>query len=244
MKRWIVCAGTGAILLLGSGCTNLTVLRIEELKQVEAHVDTLKAELTALQEKMLLEQKGQTEMLRLIRADQQLRFAEFDRKLTALAGDVSESQARLSQIDQKTLEIKKRWEEKAREDSLSTANRTSELENLFSIALSDFNAGRYDISVGGFRDMIDKFPGSSQAEESVYWLAECSYVRDKYEDAAAGYKDYIKKYSSGSKICAALFKLGLVYEKLNQKKARDMVWAKLVNQCPNSEEAEAAKAQK
>ncbi len=242
VKSLFLFIGPAVFLLLQAGCTNITMLRVAELKAVQARVDSLKMELTALQKEIITEQKQQSEMLRLIRADQQVRFAEFERGLSALAGNVSESQARLSRIDQKTLEIKKRWEEKAREDSLVQATQNAEIENLFDIARNDFTAGRYEISLNGFQELIDKFPESPRAEESRYWVAECYYVRKKYNEAAKRYKQYIKDYPEGIKICVTLFKLGLIYEKMGQKKACNLVWTKLIGQCPGSEEAQAAKA--
>lgn len=242
MKRVIVFGCLTALLLFQSNCSNITLLRIKELKEVQAHVDSLKMEMVALQEKVLKEQEKQGEMLRLIRADQQARFAELERSQSALAGNISESQDRLSKIDRKTHEIKKRWEEKARADSLTNAAQSAEIENLFEIAHNDFTAGRYKIALSGFQDMINKYPESPQAEESHYWLAECYYVQKKYDKAISGYKHYIKTYTNGLKVCVALFKAGLIYEKMNQKKACKMVWKKLITQCPNSEEAQAAKA--
>lgn len=243
MKRIVILhCGVMALLVFQSGCSNITVLRVQELKQVQAHVDSLKMELIALQERALKEQKKQNEMLRLIRAEQQVRFAELERNMSALAGNISESQERLSKIDEKTYEIKKRWEEKARLDSLTRISETAEIENLFEIAHNDFIAGRYDISLSGFQDLINRFPDSPQAEESYYWIAECHYVRRKYNDAERQYKDYIKNYGNGKKVCVALYKLGLIYEEMKKEKSKNMVWKKLINQCPDSDEAEGAKA--
>ncbi len=224
------------------GCSNITLLRVEELKQVQAHVDSLKLEITLLQEKLLKEQHKQEEMLRLIRADQQIRFSELERNISVLAGNILESQARLSKIDKKTYEIKKKWEEKARSDSLTEAIKRDETENLFEAALNDFTAGRYEISLRGFQDLINKFPDSPRSEEAHYWLAECYYVQAIYNKAADKYKNYIKKYGDGSKVCVALYKLGLAYKNMDQKKAHKMVWTKLINRCPQSEEADAARA--
>ena len=39
------------------GCTNLTMLRTQELREVKAQVDSLQSELTSMQKKMLEEQK-------------------------------------------------------------------------------------------------------------------------------------------------------------------------------------------
>lgn len=234
--------GIAFFVLLLNGCTSITLLRIEELKQVQHHIDSLKVELTQLQEKMIHEQESQNEILRLIRADQQLRFGEFDKRLSSLEGILYESQDRLSQIDKKTLEIKNRWEEQAREDSLSKASKNVEINNLFEIAQNDFSAGRYEIALNGFKDLLIKFPESPRAEESEYWIADCYYARNNYDEAVKRYKEYIKKYSNGIKICVALYKLGLIYDKSNQTKASNMVWSKLISQCPDSEEAQSAKA--
>ena len=242
MKRIVIYGFITGFLMMQSGCAYITLLRTQELREVQTHVDSLKAEMAALHEGIIKEQKQQSEILRLIRADQQVRFAEFERRLAALAGNMSESQDRLSQIDKKTIEIKERWEQKARVDSLVKATEDTEIENLYEIALNDFTAGRHEVSRNGFHDLINRFPGSSQAQEAHYWLPECYYVQGKYKDAAEGYKVYIKTFSNGPKVCVALYKLGLIYKKIENTKACKMVWTKLINQCPDSEEAEAAKA--
>jgi tol-pal system protein YbgF len=229
-------------ILAVAGCSNITLLRIEELKQVQSHVDSLKMELSTLQDQIAKEQKQQGEMLRLIRADQQARFAQFEKEIAALNGNISESQARLSQIDEKTLEIKKRWDEKAYADSVAHTARNTEIENLFDIAIKDFTAGRYEIALTGFQELMTNYPDSKQAEDSRYWAAECYYVRKKYDEAMRLYKEYIKVFPTGTKSCVTLFKMGLIFEKQEQKKACNLVWTKLIDQCPDSEEAKAAKA--
>jgi TolA-binding protein len=241
VKYLIALFGISAFLLMYSGCANITVLRVQEIKALEAHVDSLFKELHALQQKMMEEEKKQNEMLRLLRADQQVHFTEIERNVQALAGNVSESQDRLSKIDEKTREIKKRWEERARTDSVADANMSAEMENLFKIAYNDFIAGRYDVSFNGFQDLMIKFPDSQFAEQALYWSAECYYVQKKYEEAEKVYKEYLKKYKEGEKICVTLYKLGLVYDKRRKKKSRKIVWNKLLKQCPDSDEAKAVK---
>lgn len=242
MKYLITLLGIFGLLLFYSGCANIAVLRVQEIKALETHVDSLFNEVHALQQKMIEEEKKQNELLRLLRADQQVHFTEIERNVQALAGNISESQDRLSQIDEKTREIKKRWEQQARSDSIAEVNKSAEIENLFKIAYNDFVAGRYEISFNGFKDLIDKFPESKYAEQALYWSGECFYVRKKYEKAEKAYKEYLKKYKEGEKICVTLYKLGLVYEKTKKKKSRTIVWNKLLKQCPTSEEAQAVKS--
>ncbi len=236
----------GALLVptafLTMGCTNLTMLRTQELRAVQNEVDTLRAEMTRLQTEMLREQKKQGEMLRLVRADQVTRFNEMQREIASLEQVLSESQFRLSKIDEKTQEIKKAWDEKARVDSMATASQDAEIQGLYDVAYSDFMAGRYDVAEAGFNDIIQRFSESRQAREAAYWRAETYYVRKQNEEALKAYLNYIKTYPEGEKFCSALYKAGLIYDRTGKEKSRNMVWDKLQSQCPGSEEAAAAKA--
>jgi tol-pal system protein YbgF len=242
MKRVAVAAALGAALSLQSGCSHITMLRTEELRQVQAHVDSLRTEVVRNQEQIVQVQEKQSELLRLIRADQQVRFGELGHNLSTLSRSISESQHRLSKIDEKTQEITKRWEERARVDSLTEASREAEIDNLFDIAHKDFAAGRYDIAIAGFQDLMDRYSDSPRAEDAAYWIGECYYAKKKYDDTERILMEYLKKYPEGEHTCVALFKLGLVYDKQKRKRAQEMVWRKVVSQCPDSEEAAAIKA--
>ncbi len=224
-------------------CTNITMLRTKELKAVQARVDSLNTEITITQKKLIEEQKTQSEILRLIRADQQVRFNELDRKVSNLEGNLTENQYRLSKIDEKTAEFNKKLDAKLVADSIAANSRTAEIEKLFQIAMGDFNAGRYDISFSGFSDLATQFPESPLAQESEYWMAECRYAKKEYAEAEKEYLNYFKKYPQGSKMCVSLYKLGLVYDKQGKDKSKTMVWKKLVEQCPDSQEAQVVKAQ-
>lgn len=225
-----------------TGCSNLTMLRTKELRAVKAEVDSLRRELVSLQKTMYEEQKAQTELLRLLRADQQSRLSDIERKLAEISLNVAETQSHLSTITQKTVEVNKKLEAKLAADSINNTSRKTEAEKLFQIAMSDFTAGRYDIASKGFKDIASRFPDSPLASEAEYWIAECSYAKKDYNSAEEDYIIYIKKYPQGSKICVALYKLGLTYEKQNKIKSKNMVWKKALEQCPNSPEAQVIKS--
>jgi len=241
MKRFFSVACV-TVVCLTTGCTNLTMLRTEELRGIQSRVDSLRAEVARREEKIVKQQDSHTDLLRAIRADMKVKLSEIDKRIGALEANVSESQSRLSQIDRKTREIRDRWEEKAKSDSLMEASQSAEMENLFQIAFADFTAGRYDLALAGFEDLRTRFPESGLAAQSLYWSSECYYVQKMYDEAVAGYIEYIKNYPQEDKICASLYKLGLVYGKQKKSKSRTMVWQKLQAQCPDSEEARAAAA--
>lgn len=231
-----------AILCMG-GCSHITMLRTQELREVQTRVDSLHTELVSVHEKIEESQKTQIEMLRLLRADQQVRFNELDRKISAVEGNVSESHYKLSRIDEKTAEFKKQFEAKLIADSTSAGIQDSEIEKLFQIAKTDFNAGRYDIAKSGFEDLITQYPESNLVESAEYWIAESFYAKRDYNNAGKRYIEYIKKYPDGEKMSVTLYKLGLTYEKLNKVKSKNMVWKKLLDQYPESQEAKMVKVQ-
>jgi tol-pal system protein YbgF len=225
------------------GCSNLTMLRTQELRNVQAHVDSLSTTMTQMQQKLMEEQKTQSEMLRLMRADQQVRFNEIDRKVSAVQGNLSESQVRLTKIDEKTVEFQKKMEAKFAADSVAATSKANEIEKLFQIAMSDFNAGRYDIAMNGFKDLVAQHPESPLSQDAEYWIAESNYAKKEFVEAEKAYMAYIKNYPEGSKICVSLYKLGLVADRLNKSKHKALAWKKLVEQCPESQEAKVVRAQ-
>jgi tol-pal system protein YbgF len=223
------------------GCSSITVLRTKELHAVR---DSVRLELDAVQKKISDEQLTQSEMLRLIRADLQVRFSELDKKISDLDSRLSENQYRLSKIDEKTGQFQKQLEEKLNADSAQRESKKLEVEKLFQVASSDFSAGRFDIALNGFKDIMVRFSDFPQGQEAQYWIAECWYANKKYSDAEKDYLQYIKDNPQGVKVCTALYKLGLCYEKLNKNKSKELVWKKLIEQFPDSDEAKLVGAER
>ncbi len=224
-----------------TGCSNITMLRIAELKQVEAHVDSLKADLAAKQDTIQQEQKNQNELFRLIRADMQVRFEELSQKFSTLESSISESKFKLSQIEKKTTDIQEQWKAKASADSTDIAKKNGQVEKIFQIAYGDYMAGRFDLAANGFLDVINQFPNAEQADDATYWMAECAFGKKETDKAEALFSDYLRKYREGKKVSSALYKLGLVFEIKKQSEKRKMVWQKLISGYPDSPEATMAK---
>jgi len=240
--RKIILAGTVfASVAAFTGCSNITMLRIAELKQVEVHVDSLKADLAAKQEAVQQEQKNQNDLLRLIRADMQVRFEELSQKFSTLENSISESKFKLSQIEKKTSDIQEQWKAKATADSTDIAKKNAQVEKIFQIAYGDYMAGRYDLAANGFLDVMNQFPNAEQTDEATYWYAECAFGKKENDKAETLFSDYLRKYREGKKVGASLYKLGLVFESKKQSEKRKMVWQKLISGYPDSPEAVMAK---
>jgi len=231
-----------ALCAVFQGCSSIAVLRTAELRELQARVDTLGTRLFFANQQLYKEQKQQGELLRVVRADMQVRFGELSQRLSGVEGNVNESQARLSNIDRKTAEIQQRWDAQARADSVKESMVRAEEENLFKIAYSDFTSGRFDLALAGFRDFVARYPSSAQTPKAEYWQAECRYALKEYDSAQVAFAAYLKGQPEGEMVCATLYKLGLAYEKLGKEKHRTAVWEKLLSQCPQSEEARSAQS--
>jgi TolA-binding protein len=225
------------LFLFLNSCTSITLLRIKELKEIEKKIDSLKTELTAQQELLLKEQKSQNELLRLTRADMQVRFEEIDQKISALENSILESKQKLSIIDKKTQEIQEQWKNIAASESLSVAQKKAQIEKLYQIAFQDFSASRYDLAANGFLDLINQYPESEMADEANYWYAECFLAKKDYNKAEQLFTDYLRKYRDGKKMCASLYKLGLIFDAKKMPDKKKLVWQKLLSTCPQSQEA-------
>jgi TolA-binding protein len=232
---------SGLFLSLFSGCSSITLLRIQELKEVEARIDSLRTEVASRDTLLRKEQKSQNELLRLIRADMQVRFEELGQKVSSLEGSLSESKYKLTMIDKKTQEMQEQWKAKAAADSLDATQKKTQVDKLYQIACSDFNAGRFDLAANGFLDLANQYPDSPTADEASYWYAECFFGKKDYDKAEQLYTDYLRKFRDGKKVCATLYKLGIVFEVKKLLEKRKLVWQKLVSTCPDSPEAKAAK---
>lgn len=243
MYRFLCVVLLLSAMVMLSNCSNITMLRTKELRGVQERVDSLHSELTTMQKKIYEEQLDQGEMLRLLRADQQLRFSEINRKVSDVSGNLSESQYRLTKIDEKNAAFQKKFEAKLDADSIAGSEKQQEIDKLFQIALADFNAGRYSVAKRGFFDIVNQYPDNPVIADVEYWQAECHYAQKEYVDAEQGYIAYVKKYPDGAKLCAALYKLGLTYDKQGKKKSKQMVWKKAVEQCKDAPEVELIKAQ-
>jgi tol-pal system protein YbgF len=241
VKKYMVVVLVCSSIMLSMSCSSVTMLRTKELKLIQSHIDSLQTQLVIRQVELLNEQKSQNELLRLIRADQQVRFDEMGQKITSLEGSLTESKYRLSQIDKKTQEIQEQWKAKTVAESTAVNQTNSQMEKLYQIAYSDFTAGRFDLAWNGFADFIKRFPDSPLCDEATYFSAECLSGKKEHDKAEAAFSDYLRRYRDGKKVCAALYKLGVIFENKKQFEKRKMVWQKLIKTCPTSDEASMAK---
>jgi septal ring factor EnvC (AmiA/AmiB activator) len=121
--------------LLLQSCSYITVLRTRELNAVR---DSLALQIAALDKKNSGRQQKQDELLRLIRADQQLRFSEVKMQIAEIGSSLSETQYRMSKIYENTSDVQKQLEARLAADSAAATTQSSEPE--YAISCEDLTS--------------------------------------------------------------------------------------------------------
>jgi len=201
-----------------------------------------------------------------MRADLTNMLTELETQISRLHGDIDETQHRLGQVGQKLDRLEQRkivvsgsapasqapagGQGGGGADSTAGSSGTSptvkvveglDLENLFNQSREDYIRGKYELAYKGFNTVYDKDATGSYKEAAEYWMAECLSKGDKSDKAVEMYQRVIKEFPKGGKTCASRFKLGLIYDQKKDVAQRNGTWKLLLDECPQSNEAERAR---
>jgi TolA-binding protein len=241
------------LLLFGAtgltGCSQMTLLRTHELRQVETQVQETRKELAALQKSvddLNLQQGGSTNKMR---ADLTSILTELQGQISRLHSEIDETQHRLSQLNQKLDKLDQRKVVKVAADTAAGKNTPAtekvvpglDLEHLFGQSREDYIRGRYDLAYQGFKAIYEKTDAGAWREQSLYWMAECLLRGEKPERALDFFQRVYTEFPEGSQRCAARLKVGLMYQQRDDIAKRNESLNQLIADCPQSNEAERAK---
>ncbi len=112
---------------------------------------------------------------------------------------------------------------------------------LYDQAALDLTQGRYTMALEGFRDFVRRFPAAELADNAQYGVGECFFAQARFDSAAAEYARVESAWPQGDKIPAALYKIALCQEKLQQAPASRKTLEDLVKRFPLSGEAQLAR---
>jgi tol-pal system protein YbgF len=114
-------------------------------------------------------------------------------------------------------------------------------QSIYKQAKQFLDAGKTDMARSKFQEFIKLYPGSANADNALFWIAD-SYYRDKwYEKAILEYQKVIEKYPKGNKVAAALLKQGFAFSNLGEKANARLLLKELIKKYPSSHEAKIAK---
>jgi tol-pal system protein YbgF len=104
-------------------------------------------------------------------------------------------------------------------------------------AESNFMAGRYDSALEGFREVVEKFPGTLAAANAQFYIGEIFYQQSKCREAIPEYQKVIANYKESDKLPDAYFMQGNCYQELNQTANATKMFQQLIKLYPQSPQA-------
>ena len=205
-----------------TGCSQMTVLRTQEMKAVGAEVeqrmdsvaiqlqaqnDSLRAELEAAS---LAQKRMQAEITMLSRrvADESerndSRQEEIIYRLDMLLGKSDKILAKKVVVSGAPAPVSM--------DSLEReAEKLVEAEAMFNTARSDYHRGEFKLAYSGFKQVYEQMKEGELAENSLYWMALCLIDVNQIDKAKKVFARMSEAFPDGQKTCPALFKLSSLY---------------------------------
>ena len=211
------------------GCSQMTVLRTQEMKAVGAEVqtsldsavlnlsaqnDSLRAELDStkalLDAASLAQKRMQAEITMLSRrvSDESerndSRQEEIIYRLDMLLGKSDKILAKKVVVSGAPAPVSM--------DSLEReAEKLVEAEAMFNTARSDYHRGEYKLAYSGFKQVYEQMKQGELAENSLYWMALCLIDVNQVDKAKKVFARMSEAFPDGQKTCPALFKLAGLY---------------------------------
>ena len=91
-------------------------------------------------------------------------------------------------------------------------------------ALEQLREGRYNDASSAFQAFLEKYPGSSYADNAQYWLGEVFYVTRKFQPALDEFGKVLSNHPSSTKVADAKLKMGYIqYELKDWAKAQELL---------------------
>ncbi len=182
--------------------TNVGVIS-DSVRKTNADLQTVKTKMAALQ--------------------QTLQAVSDDKRLDQLSQQIQTLNASLTDLQSEMAAVGKRMDNlDAAVHQISAPPASTEAappaDVLYSQALNDYEAAKYQLSAQEFRQYLATYPNQSQAASAQFYLADSDYWTGNYAQAVSEFDALLKQYP-GTETAAAGYKKGLALIKLGQRAA-------------------------
>jgi tol-pal system protein YbgF len=104
-------------------------------------------------------------------------------------------------------------------------------------AWNDYMSSRYDIAIEGFREVVEKFPGTPDAAKAQFHVGEAFYQQGKCREALPEYQKVAANYKDSEFVPDAYLMQGVCYQDLNQAGNARKMFELVRDRYPNSTQA-------
>lgn len=122
------------------------------------------------------------------------------------------------------------------------ANAAPPLQDTYTAAVGDFNAGKYDVAQGEFQDILHYYPQDDLAGNAQFYLGEISYRQQDWDNAVKAYTAMLESFPNSTKAPAAQLHKGFALLKLDKRSAGIQELRSLIQRHPQTPEAAQARS--
>jgi len=113
--------------------------------------------------------------------------------------------------------------------------------DLYNTALSDYQTGRYDLALGGFREYLRLYPDGTSPDDAQFWIGKIYYDQGQFAEAVVEFEKLLARYPQSDRSPQAMFHLGNAFRGLGDEERARRSFGEVVTRYPNSPEAQLAK---
>jgi tol-pal system protein YbgF len=113
--------------------------------------------------------------------------------------------------------------------------------HLYDRVMEEVKHKDYAAALAGFRFFLELHGQSSLAANAQYWVGECQYRLGRYKESLKSFYHVVSYYPLSPKLAASTLKIGQIYTRLKDHEKAHMMYERVVEQFPESAEAESAR---
>src|SRR6185503_16921202 len=113
--------------------------------------------------------------------------------------------------------------------------------HLYARVMEEFKHRDYEAALAGFRLFLELHGQTSLAANAQYWVGECQYRMGRYKDALKSFYNVVSYYPLSPKLAASTLKIAQIYTRLKDHEKARMMYERVIDQYPESAEAELAR---
>ena len=89
---------------------------------------------------------------------------------------------------------------------------------MYRLAYNDYQAGKFDLALVGFRNFLSQYPKADLAAQAQYNIGECEFARKNFVDAAREFDRVLQSYPKSEFAPKALYKKGVALQQAGKKR--------------------------
>lgn len=244
-RSWSVGVVVGALLL--SGCATKADLRdvrseIVGVQEIAARQDSILQTLLGLQRATQDSLAVQSDILFTIRGDLNRQILEIQEQLVTIQELTGQGQRALAglrdQVEARRTAIVQEEQTQDTSDAgggdLPPGVDRSGPEELYNVAVTQFNRGSLNTARRAFEQFLTAFPGHPLADDAHYYLGDVLVQDNRIDEAIEAFLEIPELFPAGNRVPDALYRAGALQAELENYDEARALFERVVNTYPDS----------